>query len=381
MAKHVVIVGGGVAGTIIANLLARGLKEELSKAEVVITMISKEDKHVYQPGFLYVLFDKMRPDELIRDQRSLLAPSIIFHHDTVVGIDPKACEVHTEKGKKIKYDYLVIATGSRPMPELIPGLKEHGNMFYTLESAVELREKLRKFEKGRIAIAMGVPHKCPVAPFEVTFMLDDYFNKKGIRDKVEIYYTYPIGRIHALEPVAQWGVPEFERRGIKYETLFNMEKVEAHNGSVAVHSAEGSTAECDLLITIPSHRGAQAIMDSGISNDGWVPTNRHSLKYEGYENVYVAGDTTNLPISKAGSTAHFESDVVADNLIAEIKEGHPAKDYDGKVMCFIETGFDKGTYIHFNYTTPPSPMPPSKMIHWLKLGYNRMYWLTARGVL
>jgi len=248
--------------------------------------------------------------------------------------------------KKLKYDYLVIATGSRPMPGLIPGLKEHGNMFYTLESAIELREKLRKFEKGRITIAMGVPHKCPVAPFEVIFMLDDYFNKKGIRDKVEIYYTYPIGRIHTLEPVAQWGVPEFERRGIKYETLFNMEKTEAHNGTIAVHSAEGFTVECDLLITIPPHRGTQAIIDSGISNESWVPTNRYSLKYEGYENVCVAGDTTNLPISKAGSTAHFESDVVADNLIAEIKEGHSARDYDGKVMCFIETGFDKGTYIH-----------------------------------
>ncbi len=381
MAKHIVILGGGVAGTIIANLLARGLREEISRGEVIIKQISKEDKHVYQPGFLYVLFDKMRPDELIRNQRDLLNPAVIFIHDKAVNIDTKENTVHTEKHGKIKYDYLVIATGSRPMPELIPGLKEHGNMFYTLDSAIELREKLRKFQGGKIVIAMGVPHKCPVAPFEVTLMLDDYFRKKGMRDKVELYYTYPINRIHTLEPVANWGVPEFEKRNIHYETLFNMEKVEAHNGSGVVKSSEGSEVEFDLLITIPPHKGDEVIINSNIDSNGWVPTNKISLKYEQAENVYVAGDTTNIPISKAGSTAHFEADVVADNLIAEIKEGHPARDYDGKVMCFIETGMDQGTYIHFNYTNPPSPLPPSKMVHWLKLSYNRMYWLTARGVL
>lgn len=376
MATNIVIAGGGTAGSIIANLLARGLHKEISKGEVIIKVIDKEEKHMYQPALLYIVFDRFREDEMFKNMRDLLNPSVIFIHDEIEEFDFNGNIVRTKSGKKIDYDYLVIATGSKPRPDQIEGLEEHGDMFYTLDTAKKLREKLRKFEGGKVVISVAAPHKCPVAPLEITFMLDDFFRNKGIRDKVEIHYTYPIGRLHSLEPVANWAIGEFERRDIKYETLFNMEKVE----SGVVHSMEGFEKEFDLLIAIPPHKGTEALIKSGIQ-DGWVPTDRHLLKAEGHNNVYVCGDTTNLPISKAGSTAHFEADVVAENLIAEIKEDHPARDYDGKVMCFIETGFSSATYVWFNYTTPPNPVPPSKMIHWLKLGYNRVYWLTARGIL
>ncbi|WP_456465979.1 NAD(P)/FAD-dependent oxidoreductase [Persephonella sp.] len=376
MATHIVIAGGGTAGSIIANLLARGLHEEINKGEVIVKVIDKEEKHMYQPALLYVVFDRFRENEMFREMRDLLNPSVIFIHDEIEEFDFDGNTVRTKSGKKVNYDYLVIATGSKPRPDLVDGLEENGDIFYTLEGAKKLRDKLRKFDGGKVLVSVAAPHKCPVAPLEIIFMLDEYFRQKGIRDKIDLSYTYPIGRVHALEPVANWAVPEFEKRGINYETLFNMEKVEQG----VVHSMEGFEKEFDLLIAIPPHKGSESLINSGIQ-DGWVPTDRHLLKAEGYDNVYVCGDTTNLPISKAGSTAHFEADVVAENLIAEIKEGHPARDYDGKVMCFIETGFSSATYVWFNYTTPPDPVPPSKMIHWLKLGYNRVYWLTARGIL
>ena len=376
MATHIVIAGGGTAGSIIANLLARGLHEEINKGEVIVKVIDKEEKHMYQPALLYVVFDRFRENEMFREMRDLLNPSVIFIHDEIEEFDFDGNTVRTKSGKKVNYDYLVIATGSKPRPDLVDGLEENGDIFYTLEGAKKLRDKLRKFDGGKVLVSVAAPHKCPVAPLEILFMLAEYFRQKGIRDKIDLSYTYPIGRVHALEPVANWAVPEFEKRGINYETLFNMEKVEQG----VVHSMEGFEKEFDLLIAIPPHKGSESLINSGIQ-DGWVPTDRHLLKAEGYDNVYVCGDTTNLPISKAGSTAHFEADVVAENLIAEIKEGHPARDYDGKVMCFIETGFSSATYVWFNYTTPPDPVPPSKMIHWLKLGYNRVYWLTARGIL
>ena len=198
-------------------------------------------------------------------------------------------------------------------------------------------------------------------------------------DKSEITYTYPIGRLHALEPVANWAKPEMDKFGIKYETFFNTKEVDPKGKTIS--SEEGVSLPYDLLVTIPPHNGAAVIKDSGLGDGGWVPTNPKTLHREGSTDVFVVGDTTNIPISKAGSTAHFEADTIIDNLVSLIQEGRMARDYDGKVFCFVETGTKTGTYVWFNYTTPPNPGPPSQMIHWFKLAYNRLYWLSARGLL
>jgi len=88
-----------------------------------------------------------------------------------------------------------------------------------------------------------------------------------------------------------------------------------------------------------------------------------------------------LPISKAGSTTHFQAEVIAENLAAVIKMGVPVRDYDGKVFCFIQAGKERATYASFNYTTPPDPQPPTRPVHWFKTAYNKLYWTSARGLL
>jgi sulfide:quinone oxidoreductase len=379
MAKKILIVGGGLAGTIVANGLCRQLREELSAGSVTITMIGNTDKHMYQPGLLYVPFGKMRESELFREQRKVLDRRVPYLIDAAKHIDTDKKTVTTESGKTHTYDFLVVATGSRIRPDNIPGMAEGGHWFYDLDGARKMRDALNDFKGGKIVINVNAPHKCPVAPLEITFMLRDYLAGKGLLDKSEITYTYPIGRLHSLEPVAHWAVPEFERAGIKSETFFNTKSVDA--GAKTITSEEGSTLPYDLLITIPPHSGQPVITDSNLGAGGWVPTVRNTLLKEGSDNVFIVGDTTNLPISKAGSTAHFEADTIVDNLSSLIKEDRWARDYDGKVFCFVETGMSTGTYVWFNYTTPPNPGPPSQMIHWFKLAYNRLYWLSARGLL
>jgi sulfide:quinone oxidoreductase len=377
--KKILIIGGGMGGTILANNLARRLTNELKTGKVRITMLSASEKHMYQPGLLYLAVGRITPDELYRDQASLLEPGIEFHVDPVEEFKLDNNQVKTKSGKTFDYDYMAIATGSRMFPEGVPGMVEGAETFYTEETALKMCKRLQAFEGGKVVITVGVPHKCPMAPLEITFMLHDYFKDRGMADKVELLYTYPIGRVHSLENVAKWAAPEMDKLGIKYETFFNIKEVDAKNK--VLKSEEGNEIKYDLLITIPAHKGMEVLEKNGLGQSGWIPTNKTKLNMEGRDNVFVLGDTTNIPISKAGSTAHFEADTLGENLAAMVKIGMPVREYDGKVFCFIEAGKDRASYAMFDYKNPPDPKAPTKAVHWFKMAYNKLYWISARGLL
>lgn len=220
--KTILIVGGGTGGTILANNLARRLSGELKSGQVQITLLSASDKHMYQPGLLYVAFGKIAPEDLYQDQARLLEPGIGFHVDPVEAFELDGNRVRSKGGKTYGYDYLAICTGSRPNLTDTPGLADNAHHVYTEEAALKTFKALREFQGGKVIVVVGVPHKCPMVPLEITFMMHDYFKDRGIRDKVEFTYTYPIGRVHSLENVAKWAASEFDRLGIQYETLFNL---------------------------------------------------------------------------------------------------------------------------------------------------------------
>ena len=378
---RVLVVGGGMAGTIFANNLARRCSSELKSGKAKITMLSASERHMYQPGLLYVAMGRMTPDELYREQASLLEPGISFSVDPVDKFSLKDNNVVTKSGRTVGYDVIVIATGSRSMPGLIPGLAENSINLYTEAAALDFYDKLDAFKGGRIVLTVGLPHKCPMIPLEMTFTIHDFLAERGLKDKTEIFYTYPIGRLHSLENVGKWAAGEFASMGIKSETLFNLKEVDGKNAKVL--SEEGSTVSYDLLISTPPHKGMEVIEKNGLGQNGWIPTNRTSLHMEGDlgKNVIVLGDTTNIPISKAGSTAHFEAEAAAENVASLIKIGKATRSYDGKVFCFIEAGKDRATYAMFNYATPPQPRAPNKSMHAFKMAYNKLYWASARGIL
>jgi sulfide:quinone oxidoreductase len=380
--KRIVIIGGGVAGSITANYLAMRLRNEIRNRKVSVTLISDREKQLYEPGLLYLIFNRVEEEDITRELKYLLDPQVELKFARAEKIDTENRKVELDSvNGEVEYDYLVIATGSRIVPEEIPGLVETGHWFYNLDGARRLRDALANFRKGKIVISvMGIPHKCPVAPIEVTFLLHDFFKIHGIRKDVNLLYTYPINRVFTMENVSELVEQMFGERNIEYRTFFN--PIEVDSERKVVVTLEGEEEFFDLLIAIPPHKGAKVVMDSGLGDaDGWVPTDRYTLKAEGHDNIYVVGDATNLPVSKAGSVAHFEAEVVAENIAAEIKGLPPTARYFGKTMCFIETGFDEATYIWFDYETPPRFVKPNKFIHWMKIAYNRTYWLTARGIL
>jgi sulfide:quinone oxidoreductase len=220
---------------------------------------------------------------------------------------------------------------------------------------------------------------CPAAPLEFVFMLDDWFRKRGLREDIDVTYTYPIQRVHGNPHIADWARPLMDERDIGIETFFNAESVDPDAETIT--SMEGTTIDYDLLVSIPPHRGIDLVEEAGLGDRGWVDVDKHTLEAEAAENVYALGDTADTGVPNAGSVAHYQAGVLGQRLASEIR-GRPATaTYDGKTLCFIETGMDAASFVEFDYENPPSPAPPSQKLHWSKLGYNESYWLTARGLL
>lgn len=379
MKKRVVVLGGGTAGTIVANRLARQLGEQIRKKTVEVILIANKEQHIYQPGFLFIVFNEKEPEHFIRKEKEIVHRDVNLVFDDIVKIEQDKNQL-ISANNEYPYDYLVIATGSVPDMDSLPGLKEGAHNFYTLDGAERLRDTLANMVQGKILITVDVPHKCPAAPLEITLMLDDYFRKKGVREQIQLKYTYPIGRIHALQPVAEWALPEFEKRNIEYEVFFNMEAVDPIR-KVAL-TMDGEEHPYDLMITVPAHTGAPVVMNSGIGDEsGFIPTDRYTLKMVGSDIIYVIGDANNLPVSKAGSTAHYQSESLIHNIISRIKGLPETARYNGKVACFLESSLEEASMITFDYNNPPNPATSSELLHWFKAVYNEIYWLNVRGIL
>ncbi|MFB6130014.1 MAG: NAD(P)/FAD-dependent oxidoreductase [Salinigranum sp.] len=381
MTQHIVIVGGGTGGTVLANRLADELAPELGAGDVEITLVNGTPNHVYKPVFLYVAFGEREVADAVRPLRDLLDPKVNLRVDRVVDVNTDGKEVTLDSGNEVlSYDHLVLATGATVVPEETPGLAEAGHHFYGPEGAEALRDALADFEEGHLVLSVvGTPHMCPAAPLEFVLMADEWLRDRGRRENVEITYTYPINRLHGIREIADWALPRFEERGINYETFFNAEEVDPEEK--VIRSMEGSELDFDVLVAIPEHKGDQLIVDAGLGDRGWVSVDKETLEATAAENVYAIGDTADVPASKAGSVAHYEAGVVASRIASTVRGQVPTARFDGKTMCFIESGTDSATYVSFDYEHPPLVRDESKFVHWAKLAYNESYWLTARGLL
>ena len=225
--KRVVILGGGVGGTIVGNQLARKLKKQIDRDEVSLTVVDQLGDHVYQPGFMYIAFGHERADKLSRPERSLLDSRVKLIIGEVARVDDKAQTVELKNGQVLDYDQLVLATGSRILPELIEHFGTEAHHFYTAQAAQELRQALDAFTGGKIVVAIaGMPYKCPPAPLEVSFLMEAELRQRGLRDKSEIHFCSPIGRAFTIESVSEMATPVLEQKGIELHTFFNVETID-----------------------------------------------------------------------------------------------------------------------------------------------------------
>jgi sulfide:quinone oxidoreductase len=386
--KQLVILGAGTAGTIMANHLRR----KLNLAEWQLTVVDQDPRHYYQPGFLFMPFGIYSEKDVVRPKRRFIPQDVRCLEAEIDQIDPEQNTVALKTGQRLSYDLLIIATGSRTVPEQTEGMVNGGwrkrvHEFYTFEGAGALSETLKDWKGGRLVVHISeMPIKCPVAPLEFCFLADWWLTERGLRDKTEIVYVTPLSGAFT-KPIASQALSHLlERKRIQVVNDFAIARVDDERRKIV--SWDDKEVDYDLLVTVPVNMGDAMVERSGLGDElNYVATDRHTLQAKGHPNIFVIGDATDAPTSKAGSVAHFEAEILAANILHYVKGEELRARFDGHANCFIESGFKKGFLLDFNYTLEPVPgtfpipgIGPMRLLgeSWLnhlgKMAFKWVYW-------
>jgi sulfide:quinone oxidoreductase len=340
--KHIVILGAGTAGTMMAN----HLKHEPNLHEWDISIIDERKEHHYQPGYLFLPFDIYSPEDILKSITEFIPKGVNFINESIDKVVAEKKTVVLTNGTAIPYDILIIATGAKIAPEETTGMKGpewHRSVFdfYTFEGALALRKKLRDWTGGNLVVHITeMPIKCPVAPLELAFLADSYFKHKNMRDKVNITFVTPLSGAFTKPKSTEALQHLLDEKHISIVSDFAIQEVDNENKIIIDYS--GKEVPFDVLVTVPTNKGDAVMERSGLGDElNYVPTNRATLQSKEHENIFVVGDASNIPASKAGSVAHFEAEILTENILHYIK-GEPLKEeFDGHANCFIETGNGK----------------------------------------
>jgi sulfide:quinone oxidoreductase len=387
--RSIVVLGGGTAGTLAANRLRRALGED-----VAITVVDRDDDHLYQPGLLFVPFAPASARSLVRRRSRQLARGVTFRQADVESVDPAGNAVTLGDGTLLPYDVLVVATGARLLPEETIGLTGPGwgttvHTFYDLAGATALGRALAAFRGGRLVVdVVDLPVKCPVAPLEFCFLADEYFHRRGIRDRVELVYATPLDAAFTRPVAARTLAGLLERKRIELVPEFATGEVRAapdRTGTLV--SYDGRELAFDLAVVVPLHGGAAFVDRSpGLGDElGFVVTDPRTLRARAAPNIFALGDGAAVAASKAGSVAHFEGEVLVRNIVSHLAGREPDARFDGHTNCFVESGFGKALLIDFNDETEPLPghyptalglplLTPSRLNHLGKRLFAPFYW-------
>jgi sulfide:quinone oxidoreductase len=388
--KSIVILGGGVGGLVVADELRRRLAREHR-----ITIVEKNSQHAFAPSFLWLMTGDRRPEQISRDMRQLVPKGIELLQAEARSIDLTAYRIETSGGA-LTYDFLVVALGAELAPGSVPGLAESAQTFYTFDGAAKLRTALHSFSGGKIAIVVaGLPFKCPAAPYEGMMLIADFFQRRGLRDKVELHLFTP-----EPQPMPVAG-PELgnavrkmiEARGIAFRPLRKLTGVNPATRSISFEGRESFAY--DLLVAVPPHRSPWVVREAGLANQGgWVPVDSATLATKD-ENVYAIGDITAIPLPgrwkpdvslmlpKAGVFAHAQALVVARRIADRIAGKGARHKFSGQGYCMLEAGEHLAGFAFGQFLAEPSPQVELRQIsrswHLGKVLFEK-WWLASPGL-
>ena len=383
------ILGAGTAGTMMANHLSR----KIDHKNWNITIIDEHQTHYYQPGFLFIPFGTYTEKDVVRKKNDFIPKKVEYLQEKIEVIAPQINQIKLQNGASIEYNILIVATGSKIVPDEIEGLTDENLWrkdafdFYTIEGAKALQKRLEDFEGGKFVVHIAeMPIKCPVAPLEFAFLADSFFTKKGIRENIEITYVTPLSGAFTKQNCSTVLGYLLDDKKIDLISDSNIERVDGDSKKIV--SYDEKEIEFDCLVTIPTNMGDELIGHSDMGDElNFIPTHKHTLRSNEHENIFVIGDATDLPSSKAGSVAHFQAEILTHNVMNFINNKPLNPDFDGHANCFIESGFGKAFLIDFNYDIEPvegkfpfpiigpmSLLKESRLNHFGKLAFKWIYW-------
>jgi sulfide:quinone oxidoreductase len=386
--KRALILGAGTAGTMMANHLRK--KADLD--EWKITVVDQYPKHYYQPGFLFLPFGLYSEADVVKPKRKFIPRGVDYLEAQVERIEAEENRVVLTSGETVTYDLLIIATGAKTAPSQTEGMlgddwRKRVFDFYTFEGAAALNRALHAWQGGRLVVHISeMPIKCPVAPLEFAFLADWWLSKRGLREKTELVYVTPLPGAFT-KPICSTVMGHMlgEKR-INVVPDFNIGSVD--NQKHKIVSWDEREVPYDLLVTVPTNMGDAVIDRSGLGDElNFIPTDPHTLQSKAHKNIFVIGDATDIPASKAGSVAHFEAEVLIKNILHFMNGEALEKEFDGHANCFIESGYGKAFLLDFNYNLQPVPgayplpgigpfslLKESRVNHWGKLSFRWVYW-------
>ncbi|MBN8867676.1 MAG: FAD-dependent oxidoreductase [Solirubrobacterales bacterium] len=344
MSRRVVILGAGFGGLELSTMLSEALGDEIE-----VTVIDRGDSFAFGFSKLDLMFRGAGMDSVRLPYAEIAKPGVTVLKEEITAIDPEERVVTTDAGRH-EADALVIALGADYDLGATPGLAEHGNEFYSFAGAEAAAGPIAGLDSGRAVIAVcGAPFKCPPAPSECALMLSDELSRRGVRDRCEITLTMPLGTPVPPSPETSAALSaEFESRGIDF--LGGMRPTRVEPGSVVYE--DGTELPFDLLLGVPKHRAPDVVIESGMTEDGYVPVDSATLKTK-YEGVYAVGDVATAGVPKAGVFAEGAAKVVARQLIAEARGEEGPAPYDGRGSCYIEFGEDRIARVDIDFLSGP----------------------------
>ena len=342
------MLGAGFGGLELSTRLSEGLGDE-----VEVVLVDQADGFVFGFSKLDVMFGRTTAAAVQHPYRDVLKPGVRFVHSAIRSIDPIERRVETDDGV-LDGDVMVVALGAELHPALTPGLTEVGHEFYTVSGAFAGREVLERFDGGRVVVGVtSTPFKCPPAPSETALLVHDFLVERGLRDHSEVSLVMPLGRPIPPSPAASEALLEaFDERGIAWHPERIVRSLDPSR-HVAV-LADGDEMPFDLFLGVPVHRAPQAVQDSGMCVDGWIPVDSLTLE-TAYPDVYAVGDVTSVGTPKAGVYAERQAAVVAERIIERFRERDSSSTYDGRGTCYLEFGHDQVARVEVTFLKGQPP--------------------------
>jgi sulfide:quinone oxidoreductase len=344
---HVLILGAGFGGLELATCLSEALGEEVS-----VTLIDQNDSFVFGFSKLDVMFGRQQPETARLPYRAIAKPGVDVRQETVTSIDAPQKRVTTDKGSYTG-DVLVIALGADLDPAATPGLVEFGNEFYSVAGAETLRDVLTEFGGGDVVVAVTTPHyKCPPAPSECALLMHDFLLERGLRDKSTITLVSPQPTpLPVSEEVGNAILAELAERDIAFRGRTTIAAIADEGRSVRF--ADGTAFPADLILAVPLHVAPKVVIESGLTENGWIPTDKYTLKTR-FPDVYALGDVANVGVPRAGVFSEGQARVVARQLIAQARARTDDPRYDGAGICYLEFGRGQVGKVDVNFLGGPA---------------------------